>query len=132
MGKSNHRRPGGVGQKLFLAFLSVSLFSIAAALVGGLGLSLVRDAQDRVLYEVYPLARDAQLIARYESELVLELDALSGARALREAEARIRLIREHEQRIQSLTSRLSGDSRFHELGQTLAPHMASLSETVGR
>lgn len=127
---NNLQLSGGVGQKIFAAFFAVSLFSFASALVGWIGLGFVREAQDTVLNESYPGVRDAQIIARESSNLVLHMSSLFDARSLPRLETHVNEIGTREQRITALLAHFDNTNLFSGLREQLETRIVDLSENV--
>jgi len=130
MSSNNLHLSGGVGQKIFAAFFAVSLFSFASALVGWIGLGFVREAQDTVLRQAYPGVRDAQIIARESSNLVLHMSSLFDARSLPRLETHVKEIGAREQRITALLAHFDNSDLFGGLRGQLETRIADLSENV--
>jgi len=130
MSSNNLHLSGGVGQKIFAAFFAVSLFSFASALVGWIGLGFVREAQNTVLSQAYPGVRDAQVIARESSNLVLHMSSLFDARSLPRLETHVKEIGAREQRITALLAHFDNSALFGELRGQLQTRIADLSENV--
>lgn len=127
---NNLHLSGGVGRKIFAAFLAVSLFSLASALVGWVGLGFVREAQDEVLSEVYPSVRNAQTIAQESTVLVLQISSLFEARSVAQLTNLVNKIGSREQNISALLAGFDSKNRFGELRGLLEPKIADLSEYV--
>lgn len=130
MSSNNLHLSGGVGQKIFAAFFAVSLFSFASALVGWIGLGFVREAQDTVLNDAYPGVRDAQIIARESSNLVLHMSSLFDARSVDRLETQVREIGAREQRISALLVHFDNSNLLGGLRGQLETRIADLSENV--
>lgn len=130
MSSNNLHLSGGVGQKIFAAFFAVSLFSFASALVGWIGLGFVREAQDTVLNQAYPGVRDAQIIARESSNLVLHMSSLFYARSLPRLETHVKEIGVREQRITALLAHFDNTNLFGGLRGQLETRIADLSKNI--
>jgi len=132
MRKNNLKLSGGVGWKLFTAFLAVSLFSLASALVGWVGLGVVRQAQNKVLDEIYPSVRDAQIIAQESTVLVLQLTSFFEARSLQDLSDRAGDVTIRRQRISKLLVRFDANSNMEGFVRKLSPKIKNISQKVER
>ncbi len=120
----------GVGRNLFIAFLAVSLFSLASAMVGWFGLGNVRDVQNRVLNEVYPSVRNAQIIARESTEWVLQLSSMFESRTIDQLDARTRTVKSSEKRISELLSEVGDEVMSQSLRSRIEPNIKKLSTSA--
>ena len=130
MATNNLHLSGGVGRKIFAAFFAVSFFSLASALVGWVGLGYVREAQDEVLSKVYPSARNAQIIARESTALVLQLTALFDAQSISQLDSITSGITLREKRISDLLSEIDGSLLFGESRVQIETIIADLLSDV--
>lgn len=106
MASNNVHLKSGVGRRLFLAFFVVSMFSALSALLGWVGLTIIRSAQEDAFEQVYSAARNAQLVAVDATALILRLPDLFDAETIEELEAESNALTRREESILSLFARI--------------------------